>query len=321
MAAIVLQCGSTPLPGDLQGPFEEKYRVVKESDLGQSGAAGLAEVQGIIMYGSHVIVDEKLLDQMPALKVVSSVSVGFDHINVAACRARNVAVGTTPGAVDGATADIAWSLLLAAGRLLVQGHHRCTAPDAVPHFDSNWFGKEVYGSTLGVVGMGGVGLAVARRAVGFDMEVLYHNRNRREASVEEKANAEYVSDLKELMSRSDYIVSCIPGSAENKKLFNSEVLSAAKQGSVFVNVSRGVVVDQDALVENLKNGRLYAAGLDVTDPEPLPRDHPLLQLPNVTITPHIGTATMRTRVRMTELGIRNLQAGLDGQPLETTPPV
>ncbi|XP_065186766.1 probable 2-ketogluconate reductase [Sycon ciliatum] len=314
----VLQCGPGPLHGDyLQAQFEERYEVVGDDALGDPNV--LQRIEGVLTKPSAPTkIDRRLLESMPALKVVSTCSVGYDHIDAKVCKERNIALGNTPGLVDGATADVTWALILAAGRRLLELHRFCTTRTSASSKPS-FFGKEVYGSTLGIVGMGRVGLAVARRALGFDMKLIYHNRRRRDAATEEQFKAEYVSDLKELMSRSDYIVNCLPASAETYRLFGTTVFAAAKQDAVFVNVGRGSSVDHDALVESLKSGRLLSAGLDVTDPEPLPRDHPLLNMENVIIVPHVGTDTMATCVRIAEMALRNLQAGLDGVPLEASP--
>ena len=324
-SATVLFLGSARLPGrSVHEELMRTYNVLplptsEREDLDRLKPEELASVEGIIMYGGHAKINSGVLDRLPNLRTVSTVSVGFNHIDSGACKSRGVTVGYTPGLVNGATADVAWGLILAASRHVVLGHKKYTSEN-FKSYDANWFGKEVHGSTLGIVGMGGIGFTVARRSLGFDMKVLYHNRNRRDASDEKQVGAEYVSDLKDLMARSDIVVCCVPASPETRHLFNDEVFSSAKQDAVFVNVSRGSLVDQDALVSHLKKGHLFAAGLDVTDPEPLPRDHPLLHMDSVVVTPHVGTATERTRVSMTELGLRNLAAGLAGKPLEAAVP-
>ena len=269
-------------------------------------------IEAIYTYG-HPIVDAALLDRLPRVRVVSNFGVGVDHIDVAAATARGIPVGNTPGILDGATADMAFALLLAAGRRLVEGDRYARGPNFLHYDPSYMLGREVHGSTLGILGMGRIGEQVARRARGFDMRVLYHNRRRRPA-VEETLGVRYVS-RDELLSSSDYIVLMVPLTAQTQRLIGRAELALMKPTAILVNIARGPVVDTQALTEALAARRIYAAALDVTDPEPLPRDHPLLRLDNVIITPHLGSATEQTRQRMVELSVENLLAGLEGRPL------
>src|SRR5207248_583300 len=174
-------------------------------------------------------------------------------------------------------------------------------------------GREIHGSTLGVIGLGRIGEQVARRARAFDMTVLYHNRQRRPAA-EASLGVRYVS-RDELLAPADYVMLPVPLTSETRQLIGRAELARMKPTAILVNIARGPVVDTDALTEALAARRIYAAALDVTDPEPLPRDHPLLRLDNVTIAPHLGSATEQTRRRMAEVSIDNLLAGLAGQPL------
>lgn len=229
----------------------------------------------------------ELLDRFPNVKVVGNHGVGYDHIDLQACKARGVRVSNTPDVLSGTTADMAFSLLLAAARRVVEGNTIAKNPNTTS-YDGNWFGYQVCGATVGVVGLGRIGLEVAKRACGFDMNVLYHNRHRRPTEIEEQVRATYVSSLHELLRRADFVVAAVPGSKENFHLFGKSEFSAMKRTGVFINIARGSLVDQEALVQALREGTIAAAGLDVTQPEPLPRDHPLLSLSNVTITPHSG---------------------------------
>jgi glyoxylate reductase len=272
---------------------------------------GADRIEGIYTYG-HVEVGAALLDRLPGVRVVSNFGVGVDHIDVAAATARNIPVGNTPGVLDGATADLAFALLLAAGRRVVEGDRYARGPDYLRHDPSFMLGREVHGSTLGIVGLGRIGSQVARRGRGFDMTILYHNRRRRPEAEEE--GARYVS-LAELLASSDYVVLNVPLTSETRQLIGRAELARMKPTACLINVSRGPVVDTDALTEALTERTIYAAALDVTDPEPLPRDHPLLRLDNVIITPHLGSATEQTRRRMMERSIENLLAGLAGRPL------
>ena len=229
----------------------------------------------------------EFLDQFPNLKVVTTQSQGYEHIDLQACKARGIRVGTVGNSLSSTIADMAFALLLASARRVVEGNTRARGP-APRVVWTDFFGTEVSGSVLGIVGMGRIGLEVAKRARGFNMSILYHNRNQRPKEVEDKVCATYVSTLHELLAQSDFVVVAIPGLKENHNMFGSQEFSIMKPTSVFVNIGRGCLVKQDALVEALTKGKIAAAGLDVTDPEPLPPDHPLLSLDNVTITPHIG---------------------------------
>jgi glyoxylate reductase len=278
----------------------------------QSTQEAAERVAGIYTYG-HPVVDAGLLGRLPAVRVISNFGVGVDHIDLAAAAARGIPVGNTPGILDGATADMAFALLLAAGRRLVEGDRYARGPRFLHYDPSYMLGREVHGSTLGIIGLGRIGEQVARRARAFAMTVLYHNRRRRPAA-EEALGVRYVS-RDELLAASDYVVLTVPLTAQTHGLIGRAELARMKPTAVLVNIARGPVVDTGALTEALAARRMYAAALDVTDPEPLPRDHPLLRLDNVIITPHLGSATEQTRRRMAEVSVDNLLAGLSGRPL------
>jgi len=287
-----------------------------------SGADDAAAVRGLLVHG-HTRVDAALLARFPALRCVSNHGVGIDHIDVAACTAARVRVYNTPNAVTGATADAAFALLLAAARRVVEGDALARAP-ATTHFSSTWFGAEVHGQSLGIVGMGRIGAAVARRARGFDMRVLYHNRRRAAPEVEAAlgggadgaAACRYCATLAELLPECDFVVVTAPATPETRHLIGAPQLALMRRSAFLVNVARGSLVDQDALVAALEGGAIAGAALDVTEPEPLPRDHALLRCRNLTLTPHVGTATRKTRVAMCRLALANLVAGLGLPPRE-----
>jgi len=269
-------------------------------------------IDAVYTYG-HPMVDPKLLDRTPRLRVISNFGVGVDHIDVAAATARSIPVGNTPGILDGATADMAFALLLAVGRRVAAGDHYAKGPEFLRYDPSYMLGREVHGATVGILGMGRIGTQIARRARGFDMTVLYCNRTRK-PEIEQSLGVGHVTQ-DELLATSDYVVLSVPLSAETRNLIGRAELAKMKRTAALINVARGGVVDTAALTEALANRTIWAAGLDVTDPEPLPRDHPLLKLDNVTITPHLGSATEETRQRMAQLSIDNLLAGLAGKPL------
>jgi glyoxylate reductase len=269
-------------------------------------------VAAVYTYG-HPRVDGALLDRLPGVRVISNFGVGVDHIDVPAAAARGIPVGNTPGVLDGATADMAFALLLAAGRRLAEGDRYARGPDFLVYDPGYMLGREIHSSTLGIVGLGRIGAQVASRARGFEMNVLYHNRRRR-PDLETSLGVRYAG-FHELLEKSDYVVLTVPLTPETRGLIGKSELARMKPTATLVNVARGPVVDREALTEALAERRIYAAALDVTDPEPLPRDHPLLRLDNLTITPHLGSATVETRQKMAEISVENLLAGLAGRPL------
>jgi glyoxylate reductase len=236
---------------------------------------------------------------MPQLKVISNFGVGVDHIDLAAAKARKIPVGNTPNVLDGATADMTFALLLAGARNIVKGDHFARGPDFTSYDPSFMLGVEVHGATLGIIGLGNIGYQVAKRALAFDMQVIYHNRTRNKKAEDDLA-VEYV-ELDELLTSADFVALNMPLTEDTR--------------GMIVNAARGGVVDHEALLECLRKGGLHAAALDVTEPEPLPRDHPLLAEDNVIIAPHLGSATQQTRQAMAERSVENLFAGLEGRPL------
>ncbi len=278
-------------------------------DVAVQGAEG---VDGIYTYG-HLTVDGPVMDRLPGIRIISNYGVGVDHIDVKAAAERGIPVGNTPSVLDGATADMGMALLLAAGRRVMEGQ-RYAASSAFVRYDPGYMlGREVHSTTLGIIGLGAIGRQVAKRAKGFDMRVLYFNRRRR-PEVEQELGAEYRS-FDDLLAESDYVMLCCPLTAETRNLIDAAALAKMKPSSILVNIARGGVGDTQALYEVLRDKKIYAAGLDVTEPEPLPRDHPLLSLENVTIVPHLGSATIETRREMARNSVENLMRGLRGEPL------
>jgi len=262
-------------------------------------------------------VDDEFLDRAgPGLKVVSNFAVGFDNIDVAACTGRGVAVGNTPGVLTETTADLAWALLMAAARRLPEGDRYVR--------DGRWrtwgpmllMGPDVHGATIGIVGFGRIGQAVARRAKGFGMRIVYHDLQRVPKSVEAEFDATFMT-LEGVLHESDFVSLHTVLSPETKGLINRERLGWMKKTAVLVNTARGPVVDSIALADALKNGTIAAAALDVTDPEPIPVDHPLVGLDNCLIVPHIASASRATRSKMASMAAANLLAGVRGERLPT----
>ena len=273
-----------------------------------------ARAQGLLTYG-HPIIDGAFMDRMPNLNVISNFGVGVDHIDLSAAKQRGIPVGNTPNMLDGATADMTFAMLMAAARNIVIGD-RFARSAAFTHYDPRiLIGHEVHGATLGIIGMGNIGRQVARRASGFDMHILYHNRNP-DSSAEAELGATYAS-LDDLLAQSDFVTLNVPLTDETRKMIGRDQLERMKKTAILINLARGGVVDHDALAEALEKNWIAAAALDVTEPEPLPRDHPLLSMDNAIIAPHLGSATRQTRLAMARRTVDNLLAGLEGRPLIT----
>jgi glyoxylate reductase len=308
MSILPLVVADTPLSSEIAELLAGKVEIAPWQAALEGQCTSAA---GVYTFG-HPRVDGAFLDRLPAARVVSNFGVGVDHIDLAAAAARNIPVGNTPGVLDGATADMAFALLLAAGRRLAEGDRYARSP-AFTHYDPGYMlGREIHGSVLGIVGLGRIGQQVAKRARGFNMTVLYHNR--RPAPAADALAARWTT-LDDLLAASDYVVLTVPLTDSTRGLIGREQLARMKPTATLVNVARGPVVDTAALLEALQSKRIYAAAVDVTDPEPLPRDHALLSLDNFTVAPHLGSATVQTRRRMAEMSIENLFAGLSGQPL------
>lgn len=258
-------------------------------------------------------VDRAVIENAPNLKVISQVAVGVDNIDLAAAAARQIPVGYTPDLLTDATADLAFTLLLAAARRLGEAIDYAKSGHWKTWEFTSLLGEDVHGATLGVVGMGRIGQAFTRRARGFDMNILYYSRTRR-PEVEAELGAQFVT-LPELIAQSDFISLHSPLTNETRKMFGKAEFDMMKPDAILINTARGGMVDTDALLESLKTGQIRYAALDVTDPEPLPHTHELYQLPNVIIIPHIGSATRSTRSKMAILAVDNLIAGLQEKPL------
>ncbi len=273
----------------------------------------IADCEGLVSLLTDTI-DAALLDMAPRLKVISNYAVGFNNIDVAAATARGIAVGNTPGVLTDATADMAFCLLIAASRRVVEGHIYTLSGKWKTWEPLGHLGQDLAGKTLGVLGMGRIGFALAKRCKGgWDMKILYHDV-RHNAQAEKELGAQRVN-LDKLLGESDFVSVHADLNEHTRGLFNAERFEKMKPTAVFVNTARGPIVDQKALYDALRSGTIFAAGLDVTDPEPPAPDDPLLKLPNVVIAPHIASATHGTRNRMAEICADNLLAGLTGQRL------
>ncbi|KAF0026839.1 hypothetical protein F2P81_021576 [Scophthalmus maximus] len=259
-------------------------------------------------------VDSSLLSLLPSLKVVSNGGAGVDHLDVPFITGQGVKVTNTPGAVSGSAADVAMLLLLASARKIVESLKTAEVPTAAV-LPERLRGVEVTGSTLGIIGMGEIGYKIAQRSKGFVMTILYHNRTRRSVEEERVGGATFCESLDDLLRRSDFVVIAVGLAPDTRGLISHRELSRMKPGATLVNISRGQVVDHDALVKALQSGTIRAAALDVTHPKPLPRGHPLLGLRSVLITPHIGGNTYAAINRMSQTMLENALAAVTSLPV------
>jgi glyoxylate reductase len=258
-------------------------------------------------------VDESLLERAENLKVVSNMAVGVDNIDVAACTRRGIPVGNTPGVLTAGTADLTMAVLLTAARQLSKANQDARQGLWTTWSPTGWLGADLEGATLGLVGLGNIGQAVARRAYGFGMRILYSDP-KTQPEFENLYEAKCIP-FQDLLVQCDFISLHVPLTPETRGMIGRQELRSMKPSAILVNTSRGAIIDQQALVTALTEGWITAAALDVTEPEPLPPDHPLFSLDNCFISPHIGSATWNTRRRMAERAAENLLAGLDSRPL------
>lgn len=304
------------LPTGWLAALEAACRLV----IGPPGGAGLPpnlrarlpQAEGLFTLLTDPV-DEALLAAAPRLKVVSNMAVGVNNIDLNACTRRGIPVGHTPGVLTDATADLTMALLLAAARRLPEAAHDARAGRWTTWSPTGWLGTDLQGRTLGIVGLGAIGQAVAERARAFGLRVVYTSRTRK-PEAEHRLGATFLT-LDELLARSDFVSLHVPLTPQTRGLIDAEALRRMKPTAILVNTARGAVVDSEALLQALRQGWIRAAALDVTDPEPLPPEHPLYALPNCLITPHIGSATEDTRRRMAERACENLLAGLRGERL------
>jgi len=256
-------------------------------------------------------IDGALLDAAPRVRVVSNYAVGYDNIDVAAATSRGVVVTNTPGVLTETVADFAITLLLAVARRVVESD-RYTREGRWKSWEPLLFlGQDLYGATLGLVGLGRIGTAVAKRAHGFDMRILYHDVVRRE-DLEHDLGLEFTS-LEDLLRRSDFISVHTPLTPQTRHLISTDQFRLMKRTAVLVNTARGPIVDPDALYRALADRQIWGAGLDVFEVEPVPADHPLLRLDNIIVAPHIASASVETRTKMALMAVDNLLAALGGQ--------
>ena len=294
---------------DLQQHFDvddnQADVILSEAEL-RNRSAGKA---GLLVWGNRI--DAAVLDAAPQLRAVCNMMVGYNNLDIAACTERGILATNTPGVLDDTTADQTWALLLAAARRVTESERWLRAGNWTGMPFSQMLGTDVHHATLGILGMGRIGRAVARRARGFDMQVIYHNRSRLDAAQEREANARFVS-FNELLAQSDFLSLNLPYSAESHHLVGAAELARMKPTAIIINTARGGIINDAALVTALKQRTIAGAGLDVFEGEPA-FNRGFLDLDNVALAPHLGSATRATRLAMANLAIANLKAVLAGE--------
>jgi len=277
------------------------YEILKEE---------IKEADGLFSTVTETI-DENLLEQAEKLKVISTMAVGYNNIDIAAATKRNIMVAHTPGVLTETTADLTFALLMAASRRLIEASDYLRSGQWKTWSPLLLTGQDIYGATMGIIGFGNIGQALARRTKGFNMNVLYYNRSRKEEA--EKELGAVFTDMETLLKESDFVCILTPLTEETKHLIDEKELGLMKKTAILINTARGEVVNEAALYTALKNGQILAAGLDVFQQEPISLDHPLLTLPNVVALPHIGSASVKTRLAMAHLAAKQLIEGLQGK--------
>ncbi|MDX6152195.1 D-glycerate dehydrogenase [Marinococcus sp. PL1-022] len=286
----------------------DKNEAVPEEEL----VRRTAEADGLFCTVSEPVT-RNVIEQAPRLKIIATMAVGYNNIDLEAAEEKGVKVAHTPGILTETTADLTFALLMTAARRLPEAMDTIRQNEWGSWAPFAFTGQDIYGATLGIIGMGRIGEAVAKRAGGFDMNILYHNRSRKREA-EERTGAVY-AELNELLEQADFICVLAPATPETEKLINAEAFRKMKKSAVFINTSRGTTVDEQALVDALREGEIFSAGLDVFENEPIGADHPLLSLSNVVVLPHIGSASEKTRREMADMTADHILQGLQGLPL------
>ncbi|STO09535.1 2-hydroxyacid dehydrogenase [Exiguobacterium aurantiacum] len=304
------------LPEEAVAPLREDYDVRMWEEEAVSVPRDVLLEEAATAHGLWTMlsdtVDRELIEQAPHLEVISNLAVGYNNIDVDAAKERGIIVTNTPDVLSETTADLAFGLMMMTARRLGEAERDLRAGEWKSWTPMGYVGMDVYRAKLGIIGMGRIGEAVARRARGFDMDVLYHNRTRRHES--ESMYGFVYAELDELLAESDFVIVLAPLTEETRGMIGAAEFGKMKETAVFINVARGEIVDEEALYDALNEKRIWAAGLDVFAKEPIEMEHPLLTLPNVTTLPHIGSASIRTRLAMMALNreaIMNVLAGIE----------
>ncbi|GAB2946294.1 glyoxylate/hydroxypyruvate reductase GhrB [Hafnia psychrotolerans] len=305
------------LPADLHQRLEKHFSIVEFEGITEENRPkvfdALQQAEGLI--GSGGAVNKELLDHAPRLRGVSTISVGYDNFDVDELTRREIPLMHTPTVLTETVADTVMALVLATARRVVNVAERVKAGEWTSNIGADWFGVDVHHKTLGIIGMGRIGLALAQRAhFGFDMQVLYNARSQHKAA-EERFGAKKC-ELDELLAKSDFVCVLLPLTNQTFHTIGKEQLAKMKSSAILISAGRGPVIDEKALIAALQEGTIHAAGMDVFETEPLPKNSPLLSLPNVVALPHIGSATHETRYGMAACAVDNLIAALTGEVKE-----
>lgn len=280
-------------------------------------------IEEALQYGDRVValwtalsdqVTSEVMDALPNLKVVANMAVGYNNIDIAAANERGITVTNTPGVLSDTTADLAFGLLMSTARMLPQAEKSLRAGEWSTWEPFGYAGMDIHGASIGIIGMGRIGEALARRAYGFDMDISYHNRTRKEEA-EKKYDLTYRS-LEDLLKTCQFIAIFAPLTEETNGLIGREELALLRPDAIIINAARGEIIDEDALYDVLKEGKIFGAGLDVYSQEPIDPNHKLLTLPNVVALPHIGSASIATRTKMAEMNVEAILAVLNGETPE-----
>uniref|UniRef100_A0A8C5MJ96 Glyoxylate reductase/hydroxypyruvate reductase n=1 Tax=Leptobrachium leishanense TaxID=445787 RepID=A0A8C5MJ96_9ANUR len=306
--------GSCGFPENFEEIVNQEFQIVYLDEFQNNKNKYSSKIQALLLWWHLPVVDKELLDSLPNLKVIGSSGAGIDHLDLKLISSYGIKLTNTPHVGDDATADMAMTLMLASAKQIIEAHRISCSPET-KHFDLNWVTDDITEATLGIVGMGSIGYSIAMRAKAFRMKILYHNRTRRLPEEEAAVGAVYCSKIDDLLQQADFVMLVVKLTPETHKLISKRELQLMKPTAILINISRGQVVDQDALVEALKNGTIKAAALDVTFPEPLPRDHPLLTMKNILLTPHIGSGTDKTRRRVAQKLVSNSSSIIKGFPV------
>ncbi|KAM7406937.1 hypothetical protein PAMA_002914 [Pampus argenteus] len=312
--ALIIEGGARQAFLDNISEVEEHFHIITCREFLQNPLLHGPKIQVMFTWSCTTVAADMLFRFLPSLKVVTNGGAGVEHLDVPFITSQGVKVTNTPGVVSDSTADIAMGLLLASARRIVEGHQIAVAPKTT-QLPQHLMGADITGSTLGIIGMGEIGYRIAQRSKGFDMKIIYHNRKRRSVEDELAVGATYCESLDYLLRKSDFVMVAASLSPETTGLISHRQLSQMKPTAILINISRGLLVDQDALVKALQSGTIRAAAMDVTHPEPLPREHPLLGLPNVLITPHFGMNTCATVKGILRKMVENAQAVVRGLPI------
>mmetsp|Transcript_26063 Transcript_26063/g.62781 ORF Transcript_26063/g.62781 Transcript_26063/m.62781 type:complete len:358 (-) Transcript_26063:235-1308(-) len=303
--------------------FANDFKIVAiDVALKEENQNMLREIVGILNFG-HFKINSEFCKNFPNLKVVSNIGAGVDHIDVKALNEMKICVGHTPGVLSSTTADLGFALLMASARKIVEADRFCSGDkDTADTRDIHGFlGTDFFGKVAGIVGMGSIGKELAKRCRAFGMQVVYHNRKPCTADEEKAIGASYCKTLPDLLAASDFVFLIVPLTEQTRGMISTKELSTMKSTAHLINIARGGVVDTVALTKALREKKIAAAALDVTDPEPLGANHPLRSMSNVILTPHIGSATLECRLRMGWMGLDNLINGIKGEKLVRTPGV